>query len=169
MAIDATFETGKLYPLPTAPTGQAVLIVDSIPLNTLPGTADNLAYLAVGKDCLTTLDELGGGGPQPIGGGSSTKFAIPAGSQRVSFHTDPFNCTDKSLYPEVLFNLAWKRAYLVLYSLDDKGGPAPWSSRSSHRRVRPRRSTLRGPASGTCRAPTALMFDEGVFRAPEAN
>lgn len=125
--LSVTFENGTAYPLPTPPAGQSVLIVNNVALQALhkfPGTDQTFLFIATGKDCLPTIDSdpLNGPGPQPISSwGGNSSFAMPAGSQSVSFHLAPLNCSGKSLFPEIPVQLAaGRQTFLFLYSPDGK-------------------------------------------------
>ena len=124
--LSETVENGTTYPLPTPPAGQSVLIVNNVALQALhkfPGTDQTALMIATGKDCLPTLDAdpLNGTGPQPISPWGTRSFAIPAGSQSVSFHLSPLNCSGKSLLPEIPVQLAaGRQTFLFLYSPDGK-------------------------------------------------
>jgi hypothetical protein len=92
--LSETFENGTTCPLPTPPAGQSVLIVNNVALQALhkfPGTDQTNLFIATGKDCLPTIDSdpLNGPGPQPISAWGTASFAMPAGSQSVSFHLAP--------------------------------------------------------------------------------
>jgi hypothetical protein len=46
---------------------------------------------------------------------------MPAGSQSVSFHLSPLNCSGKSVFPEIPVQLAaGRQTFLFLYSPDGK-------------------------------------------------
>jgi hypothetical protein len=137
--LSETVENGTTYPLPTPPASQSVLIVNNVALQALhkfPGTDQTALFIATGKDCLPTIDSdpLNGSilvdqlgrvspAPQPISSWGTVSFAMPAGSQSVSFHlvNAYMNCSGKSVFPEIPVQLAvGGQTFLFLYSPDGK-------------------------------------------------
>ena len=124
--LSVTYDNGTTYPLPTPPAGQSVLIVNNVALQAahkFPGTNEPNLFIATGKDCLPTIDSDPLNGPQPISAWATSSFAMPAGSQSVSFHlvNADMNCSGKSVFPEIPVQLAaGSQTFLFLYSPDGK-------------------------------------------------
>jgi hypothetical protein len=116
------FENSEQNPLPTAPAaGQAVLLVDGIGLQAMPGSTETFVFVGVDGTCLPSVDQGPDAGGQPWGPGSQQSYLFPAGSHAVSLHLATPDCKAKSPYPDTTIDLqAGARAFAFYFTPDDK-------------------------------------------------